>query len=169
MKILVFNVGTCRYGLDLKSVQEILEAPPLFPIPLAPSWLGAAINFHNRVVPVGDLAFLLHVPAGVRGSRIIVLETEAGILALKNFGSLKIITAEMTPEGVPSGSNPEIILSKGVSDTGEAVFLLDASNIVATLSAMLASERIPRRREGRSDILPFLQHAGSPSSCRGSD
>ncbi|MBN1140978.1 MAG: chemotaxis protein CheW [Deltaproteobacteria bacterium] len=163
MKILFWQQGDACYGLDLGSVQEILEAPCQFPIPLAPDWLGTAVNLHNRVVPVADLSFLLGTPAVGDDSRLLVLRTEAGSLALKNIGTLKIAATEEGAEGA-AGLLQGVLAVKPLRAAGATVLLLDASGIVAAVAAKLAPGRSrpsrghrpeSRRGWGAGNLIPF--------------
>ena len=67
-QVLTFRLGEERYGLEMAKVQEIIEAPRFYYIPLAPPCYLGAINFHGTILPVLDLGGLPGVPRRRAGS-----------------------------------------------------------------------------------------------------
>ncbi len=81
-QVLVFRLGAEQYGLEIAHLQEIVEAPPMYPIPRGADCLLGAINVHGSILPVLDLAALLGFDNRERDPRVIVLTAEFGRLAL---------------------------------------------------------------------------------------
>jgi len=72
-QLLVFFLGEERYGLEVKNVQEVVEADELFYVPRAPEHVLGAINFHSQVVPVFDAGGFLKLASEERDHRVVVL------------------------------------------------------------------------------------------------
>lgn len=53
-----FCIGDLRLLLHLDATSEVLEMPPLFRLPGAPTGIKGLANRHGRVVPVMDLSVL---------------------------------------------------------------------------------------------------------------
>jgi purine-binding chemotaxis protein CheW len=133
-QVLLFHLGVEPCALDVAHIQEIVESPPFFFIPLAPTVFSGAINFHGTIVPVLDLGACLGFAGGQRDGRIIVLAVELCSLALAVSSIQRIIlldTDELSPtcsEGPLSG------LSRATfSLAGETVNLLDLAHLLARL------------------------------------
>jgi chemotaxis-related protein WspB len=58
MKVLVFHLGSDRYGLPLQLVQRVLPLMALKALPLAAPAVAGLLNLHGDAVPVIDLARL---------------------------------------------------------------------------------------------------------------
>lgn len=72
-------------GLALAGVREIVELPPLSPVPRGPSFLLGLASWRSRAVPVIDLAARLGLPPLERDrrSRLLVLRAgEAGLVGM---------------------------------------------------------------------------------------
>jgi purine-binding chemotaxis protein CheW len=52
----VFRAGRERYCLAVLDVEEVVEWPPLTPLPLAPLFLMGIFNLRGAIVPVIDIA-----------------------------------------------------------------------------------------------------------------
>jgi purine-binding chemotaxis protein CheW len=62
IQVCAFYVGAQQYVLDLRRVKEILQPPPVTPLPRAPAYLEGVVHLRGEVVPVVDLRKRL--PAG---------------------------------------------------------------------------------------------------------
>lgn len=63
MKVLVFHIGSDRYGLRLAAVARVLPAAGLKLLPLAPVFVAGLLDLHGEPVPVIDLSQLAGAPA----------------------------------------------------------------------------------------------------------
>jgi chemotaxis signal transduction protein len=61
-----FCIGSLKLLVPLDSTSEVLEMPPLFRLPGAPTGIKGLANRHGRVVPVMDLSVLLEMPSDRR-------------------------------------------------------------------------------------------------------
>lgn len=81
-RILVFTVGSRRYGLILDVVREVFEmVEPPVPVPGAPGWVGGVINHHGEVVPLVHLDRFLGL-AGTGGAQVILARLDESLFAL---------------------------------------------------------------------------------------
>jgi chemotaxis-related protein WspB len=64
MKVLVFHIGSDRYGLRLGAVARVLPVAGLKQLPLAPAYVAGLLDLHGAPVPVIDLSQLAGAPAG---------------------------------------------------------------------------------------------------------
>jgi purine-binding chemotaxis protein CheW len=81
-RFLAFILGGESFALVLEQVAEVLDPPPLFPIPRVPSYFSGAINFHGGVVPVLDLAAYLKIDGATDVAKLLVLDANLASLAL---------------------------------------------------------------------------------------
>lgn len=80
---LIFKMAGLDYGLEIDAVQEIIESPAIYPIPLGRNLLQGVLNIHGEVVPLIDLPALLDIPETNRDARVIALTPEFRSLALQ--------------------------------------------------------------------------------------
>lgn len=118
-RFLLFTLRDSTYAIDLQQVAEVIEPPPLFPIPLAPTHFIGAINSHGKIKPVLDLS--LPAPDCSRpGRKIMVLEDRVADLAIMVDGVLSIASAE-TMEMKPADADNDLsdwIFSDGTEEIG---------------------------------------------------
>lgn len=61
--VTVFTLGEQRFGLPLGSVERVLRAVAVTPLPNAPAVVRGVIDVHGRVIPVVDLHARFGLPA----------------------------------------------------------------------------------------------------------
>lgn len=74
--LVTFKLGKEEYGIDINSVQEIIRATDITPVPGAPSHVRGVINLRGKIIPVVDLRTRFNL-AAVDASdeqRIVVVE-----------------------------------------------------------------------------------------------
>ena len=59
MDVVIAELGTRRFAVDLAAVQEVLRLGPVTPVPAAPAVVIGAMNARGSVVPIVDLGLLL--------------------------------------------------------------------------------------------------------------
>ncbi len=76
LHLVTFNLGREEYGVEIASVQEIIRATDITPVPGAPSHVRGVINLRGKIIPVVDLRkrFLLPAVEASEAQRIIVVE-----------------------------------------------------------------------------------------------
>jgi purine-binding chemotaxis protein CheW len=55
MQIVTFQVGAEEYGLDIKSITEIIRPLKITPLPRMPAFIEGVINLRGMIIPVVDL------------------------------------------------------------------------------------------------------------------
>ena len=90
MKVLVFTIGTDRYGLPLRAVARVLPVMAMKQIPGAPDFVAGLMDLHGMPVPVLDVSRL----AGVAveqiwlDSRIVLIDYRVDDAGQRQLGLL---------------------------------------------------------------------------------
>jgi purine-binding chemotaxis protein CheW len=76
LHLVTFQLGREEYGVEIASVQEIIRATDITPVPGAPSHVSGVINLRGKIIPVVDLRrrFGLETTGTSESQRIIVVE-----------------------------------------------------------------------------------------------
>lgn len=76
LHLVTFQLGREEYGVEIASVQEIIRATDITPVPGAPAHVRGVINLRGKIIPVVDLRrrFALAVIESSESQRIIVVE-----------------------------------------------------------------------------------------------
>jgi purine-binding chemotaxis protein CheW len=133
---LTLAVGGQPCGVPALAVRDVLSAPSITPIPLAPAEIGGAMNLRGRVVTAVDLRRRLGLPGREAGKRpmSIVVEHDDELYAL---------LADSVGDVVPLGAgdrapNPPTLdtswreVSRGVHrHDGQLLILLDVERLLA--------------------------------------
>jgi purine-binding chemotaxis protein CheW len=79
-----FHLAGEEYGVEIGSVQEIIRATDITPVPGAPGHVRGVINLRGKIIPVVDLRRRFGLPAGgnPEQQRIVVVELGAKRLGL---------------------------------------------------------------------------------------
>ncbi len=96
--LVTFYLGSEEYGVEIGSVQEIIRATDITPVPGAQSHIRGVINLRGKIIPVVDLRkrFALHSIDASTAQRIIVVE-----LGEKRIGMLVDSVSQVIK--IPSG------------------------------------------------------------------
>lgn len=83
--LVTFHLAKEEYGVEIASVQEIIRASDITPVPGAPAHVKGVINLRGKIIPVVDLRkrFGLPIIDTCETQRIIVVE-----LGVKRLGML---------------------------------------------------------------------------------
>lgn len=136
-QVLTFYLGEEQYGLQISSVQEIVELPALFYIPSAPDCYLGAMNFHGTILPVLDLPGLLDFEPGPRDDRVVVVSSELASLGL-SVSRLGEIMSLVEEERLPCSDEQRQAncIHEVVDHEGRMINLLDMAVLLARLEAM---------------------------------
>ncbi len=76
MQLVVFDLASEYYGVDIGDVREIIRMQTITRVPGAPSFVEGLINLRGRVVPVVDLRKRLNlkVTEQTKDSRVVVVD-----------------------------------------------------------------------------------------------
>jgi len=96
--LVTFQLGKEEYGIEISSVQEIIRATDITPVPGAPSHVRGVINLRGKIIPVVDLRtrFALPPSEASDAQRIVVVE-----LREKRIGMLVDSVSQVIK--IPSG------------------------------------------------------------------
>jgi purine-binding chemotaxis protein CheW len=74
--LVTFNLGKEEYGVAIESVQEIIRATDITPVPGAPAHVRGVINLRGKIIPVIDVRKRFALPEIADGDaqRIVVVE-----------------------------------------------------------------------------------------------
>jgi purine-binding chemotaxis protein CheW len=83
-QLVVFELSGESYGVDIGAVNTIIRMQPITHVPRAPEFVEGVINLRGTIVPVIDLRtrFGLAALEETKASRIVVVETEAGVMGM---------------------------------------------------------------------------------------
>ncbi|HDQ93302.1 MAG TPA: chemotaxis protein CheW, partial [Synergistetes bacterium] len=78
--IVVFRLGSQKYGVPIGSVKEIIPCSDITPAPGTPPWFQGFMNVRGDLVPVVSLARYIGMEdqSGNGAERILVLISESG-------------------------------------------------------------------------------------------
>src|ERR1700752_5202053 len=62
-EVLIFELGSQRYGLPTADVRELVRAVTITPLPEAPAFIEGVVNVRGRILPVLDIRVRFHLPA----------------------------------------------------------------------------------------------------------
>jgi len=103
---LTFWLGTEVFGMDIRTVREIIQCGPMTTLPLMPGFVRGVINLRGAVVPVIDLNARFGRPAAQIGKRscIVIFDalragerTELGLLVDAVSEVIRIAAAQIEP------------------------------------------------------------------------
>jgi len=131
---LVFSLGSEHCALQVTHIQEVVESPPFYYIPLAPAVVPGAINFHGNILPVIDLPVHFGISGTRRDRRIIVMAAALCKLALTVTNVRRIVLLDPDELTAASSEGPLADLSRAAFTVdGTIINLLDAPKLVAGL------------------------------------
>ena len=101
-QMVLFELGTETYGLDIASVHEIIRMQPITKVPKAPLYVEGVINLRGRVIPVIDIGkrFGFEKTEEVKNNRIVVInikDTTLGIIVDAVTEVIRIPTESIDP------------------------------------------------------------------------
>jgi chemotaxis-related protein WspB len=144
MKVLVFHLGSDRYGLALHLVQRVLPLMALKAVPLAPPAVAGLMNLHGASVPVIDLSRMSGgAPARPHfDTRIVLVDYSAPdgqVHALGLMAEGVTGVQEVTPQALAaSGVQAAPFLGRVASDSEGMLQLVELTQLLpAALRATL--------------------------------
>lgn len=131
---LTFSVGTESYGLDIRTVTEIIGLQRITRVPDVPEYMRGVINLRGRVIPVVDVRARLRLAAQEYHDRtcIIVIEVHGAHVGLVVDSVSEVLTiGEQDVEPVPAGFGHENGFVSGLGKVGQDVkLILNAATLV---------------------------------------
>jgi purine-binding chemotaxis protein CheW len=136
-QLVVFDLASEQYGVDIADVREIMRMQTITKVPGAMIYIEGVINLRGKVLPVLDLRKRLGLYVGelTGESRIVVIDIEAGEVGV-------IVDAVTEVMRVPNVAieGPSSMLSQGNSDylrgiaklTDRLIILLDLNKLLSS-------------------------------------
>jgi purine-binding chemotaxis protein CheW len=133
LELLEFRLGSERYALETRHVQEVHPLRELTPLPCTPAFVLGIVNVRGRILPVLDLKKFFDLPE--RGltdlHRVILVRgngLELGLLADVIVGVRSVAADDLQPS-LPTLSGIRADYLKGVSV--ERLVVLDLDRILS--------------------------------------
>lgn len=140
-RVLVVRVGAERVALPLHAVREVVDAPDVTPVPMAPAGLRGHFALRGQHLPVLDLATLLKIPRTNVTTPVALVLTDAAC-ALAVDDALDVWDAgDAAARPLPTGGEAQEAV-EGVLHRGSEVALLvlpDALGALAVATLRKAS------------------------------
>ena len=140
-QMVLFDLGSETYGLDIATVHEIIRMQPITKVPKAPACVEGVINLRGKVIPVIDLGrkFGLEKAERAKNNRIVVVniqDTTLGIIVDAVTEVLRIPTDSIEPvsEIVTTGNSDYLLGIAKLSD--KMVILLALEKLLSEDSAL---------------------------------
>jgi purine-binding chemotaxis protein CheW len=142
-QIVVFQLASETYGLDIHKVYEIIMMPGITRIPRTPGFVEGVINLRGNIVPIFDLRKrLLLPPKNVdQDTRVIIVEIAHNTAGMIVDGVSEVMTL---PEGKLEPPSPLVMNSV------EGEYLEGVINLEEQLIIMLNLDNVFTVRERES-------------------
>jgi purine-binding chemotaxis protein CheW len=146
-KLVVFLLDSQRYALRLPTVNRVVRAVEVTPLPGAPGIVLGVINVEGRVVPVFDIRRRFRLPDKElsAGSHLIIARTSGrtvAILADSISSVVEVPSAEIT---TISEVLPQIEHVAGVAKLGDGMILIhDLDRFLSLEEEQALDEVLPR-------------------------
>lgn len=137
-KIVVFRLGSLKYGVPIETVREIIPCTDITPAPGTPAFFKGFLNVRGELVSVTNLNRFIGVEdaADMKSARILILTSAGGVSRGVLTDDVTSI-ADFSPEDLQpvkdgkNGAGFSKELLKGVADTGgELVVILDVEKLL---------------------------------------
>ncbi len=135
-QLVVFNLGSEAYGVDISAVREIIRMQDITKVPRTPDFIEGVINLRGRVVPVVDLRKRFNLPSAQQSkdSRVVVVDIGAqdlGMIVDSVTEVLRVHDDAVEPlSDVITTSGPDYIL--GIAKLEKRlVILLDLQQVLS--------------------------------------
>ena len=106
-----FHLGDCWFGIAVEKVLEVMPAPPVTPVPLAPRAVAGLVNRRGQIVPVIDIGCRLGFPKqpAAVSRALVVVRSDDTMLGLLVDGAGEVVEApeeafEAAPANLPAES-----------------------------------------------------------------
>ena len=135
-QMVLFELGTETYGLDIATVYEIIRMQPITKVPKAPFYVEGVINLRGRVIPVIDIGkkFGFEKTEEAKNNRIVVInikDTTLGIIVDSVTEVIRVPIDSIDPvsEIVTSGQSDYLLGIAKLPD--KMVILLALDNLLS--------------------------------------
>ena len=134
-QLVVFDLSTEAYGVDIGAVREIIRMQDITRVPRTPEFVEGVINLRGKVIPVVDLRKRFGLPAEEESkeNRIVVVDIGAqdiGVVVDAVTEVLRIATESVEPPAsVITTADSEYLLGIAKLDS-RLIILLDLEQVL---------------------------------------
>jgi purine-binding chemotaxis protein CheW len=140
IQLVVFELASESYGVDIDDVREIIRMQVITRIPGAPDYVEGVINLRGKVVPVVDLRKRLNLVLGnqTKESRIVVVDIngrDVGVIVDAVTEVSRILLSTIEP---PTSMITEVDSDylRGVANLeSKMIILLDVTKVLAGIES----------------------------------
>lgn len=117
LSLLIFLLGSARFGLKTGDVQEIVRAVAIAPLPKAPAIVEGVINIRGRIVPVLDIRsrFGLAPKPLHPDQHFIIAQAGARLVALRVDRAAELLSVSADAIELPGQSTPGVEYVAGIA------------------------------------------------------
>lgn len=136
-RLLIARLGEERIALGVEAVREVVDAPQVTPLPLAPVGLAGQLTVRGTLLPVLDAGPLLGIAraGGGAGAALVLTGVDA---ALWVDDAEDVWNADAAAERpVPAGSDRRGVLRALLQRGAQVVAAVDAGALRATVATIL--------------------------------
>jgi purine-binding chemotaxis protein CheW len=135
---LTFRLDNELYGLEIDTIQEIIEDPLHYYVPLAQGVLKGAINFHGQILAVIDLPELLGIRHKQRDHRQLVLTPDCKSMVLLVSCIERIVNIDLSFLDPPEKEGQNKAVRGTTEFEDKTVKMLDTNQIIDRLEMTFA-------------------------------
>ena len=142
-QMVLFELGSETYGLDIATVHEIIRMQPITKVPKAPVYVEGVINLRGKVIPVIDIGkrFGFEKSERAKNNRIVVVyiqDTTLGIIvdAVTEVVRIPNDAIETVSDIVTTGNSDYL---QGIAKLGNKMVILLALEQLLSADSTLAS------------------------------
>ncbi len=135
-QLVVFDLDTEQYGLDIGAVREIIRLQEITAVPRAPEFVEGVINLRGKIIPVIDLRIKFELEQAERDEdfRIVVVDVNGNEIGMIVDAVTEVSRVpEMgiqPPSKVVAGQDSEYLT--GIANTGDRmIILLDIGKLIS--------------------------------------
>ncbi len=143
-QMVLFELGTETYGLDIAAVDGIIRMQPITKVPKAPFYVEGVINLRGRVIPVIDIGkkFGFEKTEETKNNRIVVINIKD-----KTLGIIVDAVTEVIRVPVESIDPVSDIVTSGQSD-----YLSGIAKLPDKMIILLALDKLLSKDQELADI-----------------
>jgi len=142
-QLVVFDLASENYGVDIDDVREIIRMQNITKVPGAHSFVEGVINLRGRVVPVVDLRKRLSLDVGeqTKESRIVVIDINGQDVGVIVDGVTEVSRISLSLIDPPSSmiTSTDSDYLKGIAKLeNKMIILLDLNKVLAGIENELS-------------------------------
>lgn len=137
-QLVVFDLASEFYGVDIGDVREIIRMQTVTRVPGAPPFVEGVINLRGKVVPVVDLRKRLHLQVAeeTKESRIVVVDIGGRDVGVIVDGVTEVLRIPLSSVEPPTAmiTNVDSDYLKGIAKLeSKLIILLDLNKVLSTI------------------------------------